>query len=205
MQLLPAILAPTVSQVHHQIKQINGASVILHLDVEDNHLVKGKTPADVAAMMLPGHTYDLHLMVNNPLIYLKGVNVSMLRYCYAHLEAKGFESFLDVLNRHGIKAGAALSPKSKVDDLEPYQSLIKSVLVMTVEPGASGRPFQPKLAKKVALVKQLYPNLYVAVDGGMTEQTLPLVSMADSGMVHSAVFKAKNPAAELKRLQQLFQ
>jgi ribulose-phosphate 3-epimerase len=79
---------------------------------------------------------------------------------------------------------------------------------MTVEPGFGGQSFitetMPKLRRLHEAVKASGLDVWLQVDGGITEETI--VTAAEAGantfVAGSSVFKAEDPAAAFQRLRE---
>jgi ribulose-phosphate 3-epimerase len=109
----------------------------------------------------------------------------------------------------GVRAGLALKPATPV---EPYLDLLPEfdmILVMTVEPGFGGQAFLDICLPKVRRVREAIArtgrDIWVQVDGGVSEQTIQ--RCADAGadvfVAGSAVYGAHDAAAQIARLREL--
>ena len=107
----------------------------------------------------------------------------------------------------GARAGLALNPATQI---EPYADLLSEVdmlLVMTVEPGFGGQHFLdlvlPKLARARDLISRHGGEIWLQVDGGVTEETIGRCAEAgaDVFVAGTAVFGAHDPAAAIKHLR----
>lgn len=104
-----------------------------------------------------------------------------------------------------VEIGLAINPETSVTRLKPFLKLIDFVLVMSVVPGAQGRPFDRRALGKIRALRRRYPRLEIAVDGGLNERTIPAVvkAGADRLVVGSAIVNAENPIVQLKTLARL--
>lgn len=78
------------------------------------------------------------------------------------------------------------------------------VLVMTVHPGFGGQKFMASELPKVKALRERYPELYIEVDGGLSEGTIDQAAEAGANVIvaGSAVFGAKDPASVIKVLRE---
>jgi ribulose-phosphate 3-epimerase len=87
-----------------------------------------------------------------------------------------------------------INPGTQISLLEPVLPLVHHILVMTVNPGYGGQEFIPESPSRIRkirnLLDQVNPEGIIAVDGGISETTLPLVIDAGAQVfiAGSAVF-----------------
>src|SRR5665647_2677891 len=94
--------------------------------------------------------------------------------------------------------------------VERYLDLLPEfdqVLVMTVEPGFGGQGFMvstmPKLSRLADAVRASGLDVWLQVDGGITEETIVIAAEAGANtfVAGSSVFNAADPAAQIARLR----
>ncbi|MFA6082212.1 MAG: hypothetical protein WC773_02230 [Patescibacteria group bacterium] len=202
MEIIPSILARNLEEVRNQVDLVKLVANVVHLDVCDGTLVPGATPSVSDQLNIVQHNIcDVHLMVMDPARYLDGIKAEKVRYIYAHPKAATFGVFLEQTKILNLKAGVALSPEDPVELIRPYLDSISSVLILTVSPGESGRPFQEDMIGKITEVKNINSDLFVAVDGGIEQSKFELIGHADAAVIHSAIFNKPNPEESLLSLQ----
>ena len=78
------------------------------------------------------------------------------------------------------------------------------VLVMTVEPGFGGQPFQSSVLPKVDALRRRHPQLDLQVDGGLSPTTVDAAAAAGANCIvaGSAVFGAEDRSAVIAALRQ---
>lgn len=78
------------------------------------------------------------------------------------------------------------------------------VLVMTVEPGFGGQAFMEDMMPKVKELRQLYPNLDIQVDGGLSTKTIDIAAEAGANIIvaGSAVFGSPKPSEVIAALRE---
>ena len=80
-----------------------------------------------------------------------------------------------------------LKPKTPAEAVRSYLQDIDMVLVMTVEPGFGGQKFMadmlPKIQELRLMANALNPSLDIEVDGGIDENTAPLVISAGANVL----------------------
>jgi len=105
---------------------------------------------------------------------------------------------LQHIHEVGCHAGVVLNPGSPAVWVEPVLHLVDLVLVMSVNPGASGQTFLPEVLPKVTEVRRMLdrinPQAMIEIDGGITTQTLPAALKAGVQVFVTASAVFKNPA-----------
>jgi ribulose-phosphate 3-epimerase len=114
---------------------------------------------------------------------------------------------LRMIRSAGARAGLAVNPGTPV---EPYADLLGEIdllLLMTVEPGFGGQSFLdlvlPKVARARKLIARNGGEIWLQVDGGVTEDTIGRCAEAgaDVFVAGTAVFGAQQPAAAVQHLR----
>ena len=100
----------------------------------------------------------------------------------------------------GAEAGVALNPATPPESIEWALPYLDYILVLSVNPGFGGQTFIPEAPEKIRRLKEI-TTLPIAVDGGITVETAPLVVEAGARalVAGSAVFKG-DPVVEMRRI-----
>ena len=206
----PSILAADFANFEREIARIQTADLV-HVDVMDNHFVPNLTfgPATVERLQqLSTIPLDIHLMIDDPDRWAPGYAELGAFSVTFHAEAAGDAIALArKLRAIGSRAGIALKPGTAV---EPYLELLPEfdqVLIMTVEPGFGGQSFiestMPKLQKLRTAVTASGLDVWLQVDGGITEETIVIAAEngADTFVAGSSVFRSAEPADAIATLR----
>jgi ribulose-phosphate 3-epimerase len=191
-----------------KINLMAGVASKVQLDIADGELVSGKTFQDLSFLAgLPQTNpiqIQLHLMVQKPEALLMFLPPAVKEVC---IQAEAFmykplcmEAFDDVLKAKGIRAGLSFKHSTAFDDFTECINHCDFVQFMTVDPGAQGRPFIMESLDKIARFKEKFPDKLLQVDGGISQDTLPMVieAGADDLIVGSAIFKSQDPVQSYK-------
>lgn len=207
--VVPAILAHSEREFRAGVRALGGRPQVLHLDVGDGKFVATKTwadPATIRRLRIPN--LEVHLMVQH-LERVVGEWVKAgARRVIMHAEAKGSRVTLrQAQGDKKVNVGLAINPETPVARVRPFLKFVDFILVMSVVPGAQGRPFDRRAIAKIKALKRLRPELVVAVDGGLNKRTIPAVlrAGADRLVVGSAIIHSKNPVQSFKKLQEVCQ
>lgn len=205
-EIVPAILTDKLETLIATVEKLRGKSDWLQIDITDGQFVETTTiRVDQLVQLAPlPFKLDLHLMVNDPASILPSCVVAKAQRIFFQLETTDDPLHLiDHIKTHGIAAGIALSPSTPIDELKPYIASCAAVLLLGVEPGRQGQTFLPQTLDKIRQLKQQWPTVPVAVDGGINSSTLPSIieAGADIVIVGSAISQAEDPAAALAQLE----
>lgn len=206
-----SILSNTIKPQVIVDKVNNTNADYIHLDIMDNKFVNNKTWSfNEIQKILKNNTKKLetHLMVNNPLKYLEDYATLNLEYFIFHYESvKNINEVIENVKKYGLKVGISIKPNTNVNVIFPYLKEIDEVLIMSVEPGASGQSFIYDSLDKIKLLKEEIDkqNLktIISVDGGINNETGKLCRQAGADMLVSASYIHKNVhdnVLELKKL-----
>ena len=104
---------------------------------------------------------------------------------------------------HGYELGLALTNDVPLGELMPYLSHINFVQLMGIaEVGAQGQPFDVRTVPRAEALRAEYPELTIAVDGSVNEDTTPILNAAGVNRFApgSAIAKAEDPAEVYREL-----
>jgi ribulose-phosphate 3-epimerase len=212
--VLPALLLCDFGHLAHEVERLESAgAAALHLDVMDGRFVPQLTYGMVvieAVRRAAKGPIELHMMVEQPESYIEEYAKAGADILTVHLEGLADpRRTLEAISSLGPRAHLAISPGTPVEKVAPYLDACDGVLVMSVEPGFGGQRFNPvaleKLARLSALRADMGGAFRLAVDGGISTETIGPVAAAGAELIvaGSAVIRSPDYAQAIAQLEQL--
>jgi len=174
--LAPSILAADFNCLGKQIKELEQCGItMLHFDVMDGVFVPAISfgmPVLASIRKESSLFFDVHLMVEDPVRYIKDFVDCGADSITVHVEAcKDVEEVLCDIKSNGVQCGIALNPVTPAEEAVPYLRLADVVLVMSVQPGFGGQKLIPETLEKVKFFADYRKEkglLYkIEIDGGI--------------------------------------
>ncbi len=172
--LIPAILATNESEFSEQLNKLKSASALedgwVHIDFMDGELVETKSiqPSSLATQEIPFHK-EAHLMVKNPIDWIKDLKEQGFERVIIHLEAEKVMETLDLILQSEMSAGLAINPETSLEEVKKYSEKIEVLQVMAIHPGKQGQSFLLTTYDKVKDASKMVG--VVAVDGSVNLET----------------------------------
>lgn len=193
---------------------LDSGADFLHCDVMDGKFVNNRTyDYDIVRLinmncLIP---LDVHLMVVNPIAqieqYIKaGANFLTIHYESFENEDE-FISALKVIRKNKLLAGMSFKPGTPVEKIEKYLPYCDIVMIMSVNPGMSGKKFLPQSYEKIKEVakirKEKKLNFLIQVDGGVNPTISKEIKKMGVDIVVSGnyVFKSKDKKEAIASLR----
>ena len=189
------------------IEKAGGDSV--HLDVIDGVFAPNLTFGPVVIKGIKKLTklpLQAHLMIQYPEKYIEDFIEAGCYLIYFHLESDGNpEKIIKQIHDMKAQCGIVLNPDTPADAVIPYLDRLDCVLIMCVYPGFSGQKFIPEVLSKIKKIRELRPEIDIAVDGGINDETIDSVLKAGANVIitNSYVFSSKDRAKAIRRLKGL--
>ncbi len=199
--IAPSILGADFRNLEREFEKINNSSAEwIHFDVMDGINVPNISfgfPILEAVKKMTDKVIDVHLMIENPSLYLetfakKGANHISIHYENNQNLVRDLKTIQDL----GISCGLVVNPNTDIYLIEEYLIWVDVLLIMSVQPGFGGQSFITATFEKVKeakkLIEKMNPKCKIQVDGGVsTANSKELIEAgADILVCGSALFNA---------------
>lgn len=204
-EVIPGILEKEWSEIEKKLELLKPFAKSVHIDIIDGKFADNITFLDPSPFKKYEQDFllELHMMVENPIDYLKPWAEAGFQRFIAHIE-KMTDPVEFVAQGQLLGAvGLAIDGPTEIDVLEKYNlNDLDCLLVMTINAGFSGQEFNPEHLNKVKKIKEKYSYLPVEVDGGINNETIIKAKEAGASrfVTTSHLYKSENIKDEFVRL-----
>lgn len=175
----------------------------LHFDVMDGLFVPrfGLYPELLGTVKhLTKIPVNVHLMVNNPEIYVPLFAKVGADIITVHAEGQlHLHRLLQTIKNCGVKVGLALNPATPLCVLDHVIGLVDYIMIMAINPGIVGHGLIPEVIDKISRVRELVKDkrgILIEVDGGVNFSTGPRLLSAGADILvcgTSSIYKQDKP------------
>lgn len=201
--ILPSLASANTADLKGEISRLGGYPY-LHFDIEDGNFVDNITfglKTISAVRKLSDADFDAHLMVTDPLKYIKPLAELRFQSVSFHWESTMYPMrIIHEIKKYGMKAGIALNPATPAEAVSEYLSAVDRILVMASEPDGAGELFQKRVLEKIRRIRKLNGRIHILVDGGVDPEIMEIAVEAGADMIvmGRAVFGSPDPEAFLR-------
>lgn len=211
--IAPSILSADFARLGDEVREVEQAGADwIHVDVMDGHYVPNITIGPLVVQAIRPVTelpLDVHLMIENPDLYIPAFARAGADYITVHAETcTHLHRTLSLIRQQGVKPGVVLNPATSLSHLQYVLHDLELVLLMTVNPGFGGQSFIPAMTGKIAELRKMLDDeglqhVPIQVDGGINELTAAAVVKAGAGVLvaGNAIFGETNRAEAIDRIK----
>lgn len=190
--IAPSLLSADFARLGEDAQAVLDAGAdMLHLDIMDNHYVPNLTVGPLVCKALRDYgitaPIDVHLMVEpvdrliEEFIKAGASNITFHPEASRHVDRS-----LELIRKHGVKAGLALNPATTLDCLQYVWDKLDLILMMSVNPGFGGQSFIPSCLDKIKCARKMINDsgreIDLAVDGGVKTDNIGEIAAAGANM-----------------------
>jgi ribulose-phosphate 3-epimerase len=193
---------------------LDSGADFLHCDIMDGKFVRNTTYDYEIVEKINRNCLiplDVHLMISNPSTQINNYIEAGANFITIHYET--FESddelisTLKIIRKNKLLAGLSFKPKTPVEKIEKYLEYCDIVMVMSVNPGMSGKKFIESSYEKIRKLDEIRKakdlKFFIEVDGGINPEIAQKVKQLGANIIVSGnfIFTSKDRKEAIKLLK----
>jgi len=227
IEVIPAILVNDLEELQNKLSRFVGISKMVQIDVCDGHFVPSvswpmnkKDQSSVLPILdeeegLPFWDkldFEFDLMIEKSYEYFDFFSKLGAKRMVFHIKENDIENFQDFLDgvdiyfRENIEIGLAIGSRADLEKIKTLINRVDFIECMGIKKiGFQGEPFDKNILEKIKELKKNYPDIKVNVDGGVNEETAPILieAGADRLVIGSALNKALDLKSKIEEFERL--
>lgn len=206
-EVIPGILEKEWSEIERKINLVKPFAKTIHIDIIDGIFAPNTTFIDPLPFkkFTSDSFFELHMMVSNPIQYLKPfADVGFKRFL-GHIEKMPDQAEFVAQGQLFGEVGLAIDGPTDLSEVKVAYEDLDSILIMTIKAGESGQMFKPEYLKKVQVLRQAQGQFFpIEVDGGINDQTIIEAKNAGATrfVANSFIFKSQEPQSQFNLLKE---
>lgn len=173
-EIIPGILEKTWEEIERKIILVEPFAQTIHIDLLDGKFAPNTTFMDPApfAKYASDIFFELHMMVEEPIQYLKPFADAGFKRFLGHIEKMSDPVEFVAQGQLLGEVGLVLDGPTPIEQLTVSYDDVDYILVMTIKAGFSGQAFIPEHLGKIREIREKSATIPIEVDGGVNDQTI---------------------------------
>jgi len=198
VKVIPTIYARTKKEFDERFNKIVPIADEIQIDFMDRKFVFEKSIklSDVPNLRNYENKFEAHLMVSNPLKWVKRVANKGFQKVIFHYKAiideKEILHIINEIHKLDMEAFIAINPEIREDEIYSLLDNLDGVLIMGVSPGKEKQKLLHKTYYKIANLRQENKKIPIQVDGGVNLYTAPQLVEEGATILNSGSFIARS-------------
>lgn len=182
IEIIPGILEKDWSEIEKKIELVKPFAKKIHIDILDGKFAPNKTFLDPEPFKkyTKDITFELHMMVDNPIEYLEAwAAAGFTRFIGQIEKMPDIPRFVAEAQLLG-EVGLALDTQTSVGEFPEDVDIedLDFAFVMTVKAGFSNQAFIPEMLEKVKQIRQKSQFIPIEIDGGVNDANIVMAKQA---------------------------
>jgi ribulose-phosphate 3-epimerase len=191
IKIAASVLLADYSRLGDELRALEDAGCdLVQWDVMDGHFVPQITfgPALIEkCRSATSMEFEAQLMIERPELTAGDYVTAGCSRVIVHAESSPHvHRAIDAIHHVGATAGIALNPATPIAAAEAVLAEVDQILIMTIDPGAAGRPFQETSLARIASARAIAAGRNVEVDGGIDPETARRAAAAGANVFVAA-------------------
>ena len=210
-KIFPSLISGDLLNLKKQIKELDPHCDGYHVDVMDDHFVPNLTWGAQFINAIAATTKKplfIHLMVEHPEVWPSRLTLSENSTICFHIESTfSPELVTRLITEKNIEPAISIKPSTPIEEIIPTLEYIHHVLLMSVEPGFSGKQFLPESVTKLNELTHAKDDqklsFSISMDGGIGIGNIRMLNNLGVDMfgIGSAIFNSNDPVENIKNLK----
>ena len=212
-EIVPGILEKEWGEIERKINLVKSFAKSIHIDIIDGKFAPNATFLDPAPFSKytkdpsinsgQGVFFEVHLMVEEPIQYLKPFADAGFKRFLGHIEKMSDQVEFVAQGQLLGEVGLAIDGPTPLESMKVPPDDLDCILIMAIKAGQSGQAFVPEYLKKVEMLKQVQHDIVIEIDGGINDKTI--VESRSAGatrfVANSFIFNSQNPQTQYDLLK----
>ncbi len=206
-EIIPGILEKEWEKIEAKLELVKPFAKTVHIDLLDGKFADNATFLDPEPFKKYSDYFffELHMMVDNPIQYLKPFADAGFKRFLGHIEKMPDQVAFVADGQLLGEVGLAIDGSTSLEKMSVSYEDLDCLLIMTIKAGISGQSFISSHLEKVKQVRAKHEFLTIEVDGGINDKTILLAK--DAGVTRfvttSFLYGDGNPQKQYKKLLDL--